>query len=379
MSQVAEDEDLFNVFSTLVVAEISNAIKGRGLIDNEKQYVNSETALSRLHGLLNTREREIIYTCFKKYHAIIFDEYELLDSDDIALSLAGRLRTPLWQLKRKTDGFDFIFVDEAQLFNENERRVFPLLSNSRTSHTPIALALDEAQDLFAFSNAGLATLGILDVEDENLPSNHRSTREIIDLAFYVIQQTTDLFSPDFPDFKRIEEVSVSSDQPLAAPPTIVTCHDEQPSFGRFAVKQVQKLRAGNVRQIAVVCHAETYWQELLDAFRASGLPLHLIEQRGEKLSPDQPLVVLSRPPFIGGQEFDAVFSIGLEQGVVPPRIVDNVALSSAVEQQVLREMYLVISRARFRYIVLLNKRSIPNAIIEGALSENLIQRTSGQG
>jgi superfamily I DNA/RNA helicase len=233
-----------------------------------------------------------------------------------------------------------------------------------------------AHFFIAFSTAGLATLGIADIENESLPSNHRSTKEIVDLAFHVIQQSTDLFSSDFPDFEKIEQTMVPSTHPLASPPTITECSEEQPSFGRFAVKQVQRLRASNVRQIAVICHSESYWHEMLEAFKASGLPLHVIEQRGEKISPDQPLVVLSRPAFIGGQEFDAVLSVGLEQGVVPPRIVDNAALATAVEQQVLREMYLVITRARYRFGVLLNKSAVSNAIISEALAGGLIAHAS---
>lgn len=372
LRQVRENSDLFAVFSILVVAEISNAIKGRGLFDDEKRYVNSETAISRLHGILSTSERSIVYDCFRRYHTAIFEEYEMLDSDDMAISLLGRLRTPLWELRRKRDGFDFIFVDEAQLFNENERRIFACLSNGKTAHVPVALALDEAQDIFAFSSAGLATLGIKDVENESLPSNHRSTREIVDLAFQIIQQTTDLFSADFPDFEKIEQGMVPSNHPLASPPFIIRCNDEQKIFGRFVVKQVQKMRANNVRQIAVVCHAETYWHDLVEQFTASKLPLHIIEQRGERITPDQPIVILSRPSFVGGQEFDAVLSVGLEQGVIPPRIVDNIILAAAVEQQVLREMYLVVTRARYRYAVLINNTALPNAIIEDACAKGLI-------
>ncbi|WP_454849983.1 UvrD-helicase domain-containing protein [Rhizobium binxianense] len=374
MTQVKDDEELFNIFSPLVVTEISNVIKGRGLVDNEKGYVNSEAALSRLHGIMTPGERKVVFSCFRRYHAAIFEQYELLDSDDIALTLAGRLRTPLWRLKRKTEGFDFLFVDEAQLFNENERRIFSYLSSGKVSHVPIALALDEAQDLYAFSNAGLATLGISDVEDKNLPSNHRSTKEIVDLAFYIIQQTTDLFSNDFPDFQSIEKGMVSSTHALAVKPYIEACNEEQPKFGRFVTKHVQKLRASNIRQIAVVCHAETYWEELVEALSASGLPLHIFQQRGEKISPDQPLVILSRPAYVGGQEFDAVLSVGLEQGIVPPRIVDNIALASAVEQQVLREMYLVVSRARYRYGALLNRSALPNSILQGAINDGFISK-----
>ncbi|KEC71211.1 UNVERIFIED_ORG: hypothetical protein GGD51_003236 [Rhizobium esperanzae] len=374
MQQVQTDEDLFNVFSHLVVSEISNAIKGRGLIDNEKGYVNSEAAISRLHGVMSPGERKIVFACFRRYHEAIFERFELLDSDDIALTLAGRLRTPLWRLKRKVEGFDFLFVDEAQLFNENERRIFSYLSNGKVPHVPIALALDEAQDLFAFSNAGLATLGITDIEDKSLPSNHRSTKEIVELAFHIIQQTTDLFSHDFPDFNSIEKVMVPSTHALAVAPYVEVCNEEQPKFGRFVMKHVQKIRANNIRQIAVVCHAETYWEELVEALSSSGMPLHVLQQRGEKLSPDQPMVILSKPAYVGGQEFDAVLSIGLEQGVAPPRIVDNIALAAAVEQQVLREMYLVVSRARYRFGALLNRGAVPNSILQGAMTDRLIKK-----
>jgi superfamily I DNA/RNA helicase len=366
-------DDLFAIFSQLVMAEISSAIKGRGLIDDERRYVGAEAPLSRLHRILTTFERKIVYDCFRRYNQVVFDDYELLDSDDVAISLAGRLRTPIWQLKRKGDGFDFVFIDEAQLFNENERRIFPFLSKGNTPHAPIVLALDAAQEPFGFSSAGLAAVGIVDIEDEELPSNHRSTQEIVDLAFYVIQQTTDLFGPDFPDFKRVEVGLSASQKALAAPPVIVECNEEAKSFGRFVVKTVQKLRAKNIRQIAIVCHGETYWEELKAEFTASQLPLHVLAQRGERLAPDQPLVVLSRPNLIGGQEFDAVVLVGLEQGLVPPRITDNPALAAAIEQQVLREMYLSITRARTRLIVTVNQGAMPNSIVEGAKAQSLIK------
>lgn len=373
LRQLQDDEDLFGVFAVLVMAEVSIAIKGRGLTDDLQRYVGSEVPFSRFHRILKSEERKLVYDCFQRYHKVVFEQFEMLDSDDLALSLAGRLRTPVWQLRRKTDGFDFIFVDEAQLFNENERRVFPYLANGMTPHVPLALALDEAQEPFGFSSAGLATLGISDIESENLPSNHRSTREIVELAFHVIQRTTDLFNSDFPEFAIDPTGMVSSDHPLASPPIILRCNEDSPSFGRFLVRLVQRLRSKNIRQIAVICHAESYWEELCEKFTESKLPLHLIVQRGEKISPDQPLVVLSRPSHVGGQEFDAVVLVGLEHGLVPPKVVDNPTLSMALEQQALREAYLAISRARYRVVVALNVEAQPSTILLESIDRGLLR------
>ena len=82
--------------------------------------------------------------------------------------------------------------------------------------------------------------------------------------------------------------------------------------------------------------------------------------------------MLSRPSYIGGQEFDAVLLVGLEQGIMPPRVVDNPPLSVALEQQVLREVYMAVSRARSRVVVALNKRASPNSIIDEAITANLL-------
>jgi superfamily I DNA/RNA helicase len=372
LKQVWSDPGLFSAFSILVMSEISSVIKGRGLTYERDRYINSEIPFSRFHRILDPMERSVVFDCFEAYHSVVFEQFSMLDSDDIALSLAGRLKTPVWELKRQAEGFDLVLVDEAQLFNENERRVFPLLSSGKVKHVPIALALDEAQEPFGLSAAGLGALGISDIENEQLPSNHRSTKAIIDLAFFIIQKTTDLFSSEFPDFDSNEEQSLASLSPLASESVIVTRNADQ-TFGKFVVKSVQKLRAKNIRQIAVICHADTYWNELHDAFAESQLPLHVISQRGEKISPDQPLVVLSRPSFIGGQEFDAVFIVGLEQGIMPPRVVNNPPLAAALEQQVLRETYLSVSRARYRVVVAINHGSTPNAALGAAIEAGLIK------
>jgi superfamily I DNA/RNA helicase len=371
LKQVWAEEELFSAFAVLVMAEISAVIKGRGLTEERDRYINADTPFSRFHRILSQVERSVVFDCFEAYHAVVFEQYGMLDSDDIALSLAGRLKTPVWELKRKSEGFDLVLVDEAQLFNENERRVFPLLSNAAVKHVPIALALDEAQEPFGLSAAGLGSLGITDVESEKLPSNHRSTKEIIALAFFIIQRTTDLFGSEFPDFTDTDEASVLSSHALASPPVVITRSEDQ-TYPRFVVRSVKRLRSKNIRQIAVICHAETYWRDLVEAFEESELPLHVITQRGEKVVPDQPLVILSRPSFIGGQEFDAVLLVGLEQGIMPPRVVNNPPLAAALEQQVLREIYLSVSRARFRVVVAINRGGTPNTVLEAAISAGMI-------
>lgn len=372
LNQVFSEERLLKLFALLVLVEISAAIKGHGLESDKKRYVESERSLSLLHAALSQSEREFIFDTFLNYHQVVFGQYSVLDPDDIAISLAARLRTPVWQLRRPKQGFDYVFVDEAQLFNENERRIFPLLTKREIPHVPIALALDQAQATYGQSSAGLSTLGIKGIANETLKSVHRSTEAIVRLAFFIIQRSTELFGPDFPDFTQTTDRMVSDSHPLASKPSIERQSDDAQEIGKFVLKRIRELRRSNTRQIAVICYADAYWQSLEAVLSDADLPFQVIRERGAKFPPDQPLISLVKPAQVGGQEFDAVILVGLEAGVVPPVILDNQPLATAVEQQAIRDMYLGITRARYRVVVAISKGNMPNRILEMALGAGLV-------
>ena len=205
--------------------------------------------------------------------------------------------------------------------------VLPHPASRGEKHVPVVLALDEAQDVLARSTAGLATLGIPNISNENLASIHRSTRAIVKLAFYVIQRSTDLFGVDFPNFTGLSEHMEPDCHSLAVQPRVEVAAGESRGIGRFVVKKIRELRRNNLRQIAVICHSEAHYEALATELRATDLPLHELLTRGEKLDAGSSLVALTRPAYVGGQEFDAVILAGLEQGVVPPRVVGNDALA----------------------------------------------------
>lgn len=366
------NSDLAEVFSKLILAEISISIKGHGLEQDKRRYIESERSLSRLHGILTKDEREFVYNIFEAYHHEVFEKYGALDPDDIALSLYGAIKTPVWRLRRKKEGFDYIFVDEAQLFNENERRLFSLLSNDSTKHVPIALALDEAQSFYGQSNAGFATLGIKDISNQNLDSIQRSTIEIAKLAFFIIQRSTNLFSADFPDFTCIQSFHEPSKKLKNLKPNIEKEGSDSPGFSKFILRRVRELRSENIRQIAIICHIESHWNSIESELSKAGLPFQVIRERGEKIKADQPTVVLCRPAQVGGQEFDAVIVIGLEKGALT--IKDNSALESAIEQQMIREAYLSVTRARYRVIFAISNLSTENELLFDAVEAGLISR-----
>ena len=371
-SQLLE-KDYLVAFVDLISSEIAVTIKGRDLTNSRNRYVESEKPLSRLHHLLSQSERRILFDIYVAYHHLVFEQHEVLDSDDVALTLLGRLRTPLWEMKRRKHGFDFVFVDETQLFNENERLLFSFLTKGDRDYIPIVLALDEAQELRGAVSSGFGILGIENLSNQMLYSVHRSTRGILALAFFIIQRTTDLFSTEFPDFTSDTVTLVPDDHPLAKDPKLVV-RGESPNISKSVLKEVRALRKEKIKQIGIVVHSEKYWAEIQDLLMGDRKQLNLIVHttRGEAFDPKQSVIVLTRPESVGGQEFDAVISVGLEKGMVPRNVSNHGGLSAALEQQALREMYLAFTRARYRLIIVNSKESTPNSVIQAAINAGLI-------
>ena len=365
--------DTQDVYADLIGTEIGVAIKGRDLGNDSKKYITSEKPLSRLHGALNQSERSFVYNVYQEYHTQLFEQYETLDADDIAISMLGHFKTPLWEMKRKTEGFDFVFVDETQLFNENERCLFHLLSKDDKSHLPIALALDEAQSLYGAITSGFGSLGIENLSNQMLQSVHRSTKSILELAFFILQRTTDLFTTDFPDFTKDTITVVPDNHPLARKPCLSNLGTQ--SIAKSVLRSVRSLRKENIRQIAVVIHTERYWSEIVKYLNNPNrdLPVIVQSKRGEITDPKNPIVVITRPEIVGGQEFDAVLAVGIEKGIVPPIVKNHSGLQSALEQQALREMYLSFTRARYILNIINSNKSMPSPLLQPAIDKGLIQ------
>ncbi len=369
ISQARLDDSFFRIFARLIAAEISVAIKGWSLEDDSQRYIYSSRQFSRLHGILSEDERAFVFAVFRLYHEEVFEQNQVLDSDDIAISLYGRLRTPLWQLRRRTEAYDFVFVDECQLFNANEKRVFHYLTKGDKQYVPIALALDQAQDLMG-QTAGLGAFGIDSVESEDLKGGHRSTIEIMRLAFHVISKTSDLFSVDeYPDFTADPESFVSSVHPAAQSPRFVKW--QAADVPNSILSTVSAIRSGLIRRIAIVILSDDY-DALSKKLRDLDSSIIELERRGDLSSSDAPMTILTKPAYVGGMEFDAVIAIGLEQGVTPSRVKAAEALSFAVTQQAYREMYLTFSRARYQLYVGIRGRVEPTEVLQEARAAGLI-------
>lgn len=369
-ARAQHDDELISVLSRLIVHEIGIVIKGFGLEHDRRRYVGQERAFSRFHRLLTQNERSMVFDVFTEYHREVFEEGGNLDSDDLALSLLSHLRTPLWQLKRKNEGYDYLFVDETQLYNENERRLFSYLTKQSGGNLPIAVAVDEAQSIENASSAGFASLGLTSMRNETLHSVFRSTRAILRLAFHIIQRTTDLFGPDFPNYTELSKSVTPDDHRLARRPQLHRTAAGQ-TLAEAVAGLVTALRRGNVRQVGVVTMNERQIPALVSAVNRAGERAIQIQHRGQPLDPRRPVVAVSPTHLVGGQEFDAVVVVGVESGAFPPPVPQD-SLAVALEQEGLRRLYLAFTRARYQVHVVIDAGANVSRLLQSAVDEGLI-------
>jgi superfamily I DNA/RNA helicase len=360
-------------FDEYVRAEISSVIKGRGAVLERQDYTNSGTPLGRLHAVLNPRERGVVYDAFERYQEFL-QKYGVMDPDDVAVSLLLQLRTPKWKIDRTSLGFDFVFVDEAQLFNDNERLIFALLTNGRHSHTPVAIALDEAQRLYDPASGGPGLYGLLDVKRETLHLGHRLSEDIARLAFFIIAESSTLYDDDFPDFPG---VTLDFGERLGGEqkPQLFTVRPEH--LAKQITRIVKRLRFEGLMQFAVIAHSVSVMErlraDLETLMEKESIEFSILRERGDQRDVAKVSVVLSRPELIGGQEFDCVLCCGLEEGAVPPKVRNNPTLEMTLEQQAMREIYLAFTRARHQLFVINADGTRPSPILQRAVALGYIE------
>ena len=376
LSEFYRNSGLMDIFVELVVHEIGISIKGHNLMHDKRRYIDSDVPFSRLHGNLNRDERRFVFEVFENYYRQTTEDSGLLDADDLAITLLAKLHSPLWTIRRKSFGVDHLFVDETQMFNENERRIFAYLPklDNKSTFLPIVLALDEAQELKGSVSSGFAVLGIPSIANEHLHNVYRSTPSILKLAFFLIQHTTDLFGVDFPDFTKEAKSLIPDDAPQARPPCL-RVGGQSGSLGNYIAKRADALRRENLRSVCIVVHADRYWDDTVSAIRkVTGNDPYVIKRRGDVYGANRPGIVMARADQVGGQEFDAVLCVGLEDGIVPP-VVQQEGFAESLRQRALREMYLVFTRARVRLEIIVNVNASVTSILQPAIRNGLLTVT----
>jgi hypothetical protein len=107
-----------------------------------------------------------------------------ITTDQFVLDSIRVLETFTWRMRKETDGYDYILIDELQVFDPQERSSIELLGRSKKG-VPFVTAEDPSQGVFS---ALSSRRGMTQNEPVYLETVHRFNKEIFDLISYIYQK-----------------------------------------------------------------------------------------------------------------------------------------------------------------------------------------------
>lgn len=296
-------------------------------------------------------DRGLVISVYKLFTQNLIDR-SAITTDQFIIDSIRVLETFTWRMRKEADGYDYIFVDELQLFDPQERTALELLGRQKKG-VPFITAEDPSQGVFSTLNARRASVDNVPVY---LDTVHRFNREIFEFIAFIYQKFPLNALP-----LKIHDTKVSGKRR----PTLYSLSDDVAAVAKAVdlVADLSKSADSNERICVVTLgDVDTQIVTKLEAQRLQIIRLSSFDDV-EQLSYSKKSIVVSPWEFIGGTQFSHVVVIAL--GINAP----NSQFSR------LREMisiYLASSRAA-ETLSLICEGYIPQVLVE-ATENGLVER-----
>lgn len=186
-----------NNFSWNIMTEIACVIGANGIMPGKTAF-DKYKKIKRNNWMMELTtdiEKKVVFVIYEKYMNHLYTKKNIT-SDQIMNDYINYLSTYNWYYERSSEGFDYIFVDEMQLFNDQERMALTYLSREPNDYPKIIMALDPKQAVDeVFSDLGInKIISQLNPETEasigettsyNLDIAYRYTKEILNFLKHI--------------------------------------------------------------------------------------------------------------------------------------------------------------------------------------------------
>lgn len=357
--------------------EFSEIIKGqaRGTLDS---YLSLERPKYGI-ALKNETDKRFLYQVFRTYSEAL-DRLAQFDSDDIVISALGQVQAPIWNRRRRTEGYDVCFIDETQLFNLNEISVFHYV-NKPDSRNNIIFCIDRAQCVGDSFRADKQL--ILDEEGkqespvvERFNSVFRSSPDVAALSFSILTSGAAMFNT----FENPMEDSVSVDihdyRKSIKPKYFL--YDSLDKSIEAAFSWAQNYCDRQYARRSGLLFVATN-EEILNSIRKyadhHNKPISVINGRGDRANISKAIndnrFVVGGIDYIGGLEFDAVVIVGIDKNNVPRN--DSRYASHIINYAWFNRLYVAVTRARYTVAMFGEKSYGISPLLETAISDEYIE------
>ena len=320
-------------------------------VNAEKRYLRLPRA-PWMMPLESTGDKRAVYAMYVKYYEAL-QERHLLTSDQLLNDFLNYLEGFTWNHRRRTEGYDLIFVDEFHLFNTLERQSLRYLSREVTSYPRIFMAMDPRQSPWDVFFTGVDPQGTADyISDEeeldpirtvDIPTVHRSSPQVLDLIKHIHLEYANLSLDEDWDY------SISAVESLATPgpkPSLFvtdTFAAEEIAIYEAVAATYGQAHSGTQLAFALV-DEEAYrrYVPLIENLGKSG-KYRVIEITSRDdigvLRYHRKGIVVGPAEYLAGLQFDVVLIAGL------PEMASNAPNQGVRRRGALSLLYLAVSRA----------------------------------
>lgn len=327
-----------------LIREIANVIDASGIkkgdIDKYKRIVRNKDMMQ----LNNDAEKEVVFEIYKIFINYLYENGNKT-SDMLINDFIRFLTTNDWDYKKKKEGYDCIFVDEMQLFDDQEKLALTYLS--RNDGYPLFFmatdenqAIDEVYSGFGFSGK-FNSKG--DIEENAKVFNFTKTYRFTDEIFTFLHHIK----------KTFPQMNLSLEEANGKHGDIPTLYYSENEV-ECAIDNAKKFSGRNL-SVAILALNDNLFDELLKATEVGNYAQFKSKSdAGSFQYLRKKKIIISVPTYVIGLQFDVVILAGCARS----SLGDDTQSSRD-----LRDIYLGASRAK-DYLLLIAKAeqnySVPN-------------------
>jgi len=349
--------------------EFSSVIAANGILPGtqaERKYLEV-VRRPWMMPVTNTNEKRIVLRLYVDYVESLRRD-RLRSIDQIVSDCLSYVETFAWNIRRREDGYDVLFVDEFHLFSEQEQILLHSLSRNPEDYARLYTASDPDQSPFEYF-LGVAAKQLLrrdsgelgHLSDRysvvDLPDIHRFTPEILALVRHVHNTfpVFDLGTSLRTDLSDVVSRVLSGEKPVLA---IVATREEEVSTVRRRTSELLAER----RRVAIVVVDPNALEEYEKALQADR-KVSVLRSRDDidGLRYTKTGVTLAAAEYVAGLQFDSVIVAGL------PATDASGRESTHEKRRAMSLLYLAITRAsRYAEIVVNRESGVPELFVRAA-------------
>ncbi|BAK36320.1 hypothetical protein MLP_33060 [Microlunatus phosphovorus NM-1] len=301
-----------------------------------------------------------------------------LTSDQVITDLLNYLETFAWNIRRRDEGYDQVFVDELHLFTEQERLALQYLTRDPDAYPTLFMALDPRQsptELYTNVDSSQISRGStarLDLElgrvnSVELTTVHRFSPQILALVQHINNSYPVM---DLGEEWELDLSHVSTTSPSGPVPSLLMAEDVSTQR-----RDIDRLLLNNSGQRTAIIVTDP--DDLYDYLGYLNLPpnvrMVVIDNRDavENLRYAKRAVVLTAAEYVAGLQFDNVIVVIGEAGAA----ISSGRSSHRLRRQI-SSLYVAITRATRTVAIsaLVASGKAPD-VIEGAVRAGVVRQS----